>query len=235
MTSKESVAAQNRFIYYPDHLVRMPGPGSSILDVLSSMLSEPVFQGVLYGIATELFHPAPDELSDESVGDFLSRRLGSSVADNIVSAIIHGIYAGDIYQLSAKSILGKVYRLEEWYGSLVWGSIRENTREFPQVPLSDKYLMTDLSPFSDGPPMSGTETIAQVRKSSVYTFKRGIGELAESLESALQHDPNVTILKETPIESLEMVNYEQILKVFPHAEIILFIGSQLAYRCKSRR
>ncbi|MCJ1281864.1 oxygen-dependent protoporphyrinogen oxidase [Xylographa opegraphella] len=208
MTSKESVAARNRFIYYPDHLVRMPGPGSSTLGVLSSMLSEPVFQGLLYGALTEIFRPRPDDLDDESVGAFVSRKFGPAVADNLVSAVLHGIYAGDIYQLSARSILGKVYKTEEQYASVMLGNMLEATRDDSLVPLLDLHMMRYLKPFmvaSNGQPLTGTEVFAKVRGSSVYTFKRGLGQLAESLESALRKLPNVTILMDTPIESLEMV------------------------------
>ncbi|MCJ1430695.1 oxygen-dependent protoporphyrinogen oxidase [Xylographa pallens] len=216
MTSKESVAARNRFIYYPDHLVRMPGPGSSLLGVLSSMLSEPVFQGLLYGALTEVFRPRPNDLDDESVGAFVSRKFGPAVADNIVSAVLHGIYAGDIYQLSAKSILGKVYKTEEQYASVMVGNMLEATRDDSLVPLLDLHMMRYLKPFmvaSNGQPLPGTEVFAKVRASSVYTFKRGLGQLAESLESALRKLPNVTILMDTPVESLEMVAHGNTSKI----------------------
>ncbi|MCJ1474141.1 hypothetical protein MMC13_002799 [Lambiella insularis] len=229
MTSKESVAARNRYIYYPDRLVRMPGPGSSILGVLSSMLSEPVFQGLLYGFATEIFQPARDDLGDESVGDFLSRRVGSSVADNIVSAVIHGIYAGDIYQLSARSILGKLYQLEDSYGSLILGNILEASRDDPLAPSFDAHLMKYLKPFmvgSDGTPVQGTEVIALTRESSVYTFRRGIGQLAESLENALSNNPKVTILTNNPIETLELITHNQGSKVFPNTERLFCMSSR---------
>ena len=216
MTSKESVAARNRFIYYPDHLVRMPGPGSSLLGVLSSMLSEPVFQGLLYGAMTEVFRPRPNDIDDESVGAFVSRKFGPAVTDNMVSAVLHGIYAGDVYQLSAKSILGKVYKTEEQYASVVLGNMLEATRNDSLVPLLDLHMMRYLKPFmvaSNGQPLPGTEILAKVRASSVYTFKRGLGQLAESLESTLRKLPNVTILMNTPVESLEMVAHGNASKV----------------------
>ncbi|MCJ1399263.1 oxygen-dependent protoporphyrinogen oxidase [Xylographa trunciseda] len=216
MTSKESTAARNRFIYYPDHLVRMPGPGSSLLGVLSSMISEPVFQGLLYGALTEVFRPRPENLDDESVGAFISRKFGPAVADNLVSAVLHGIYAGDIYQLSAKSILGKVYKTEEQYASVMLGNILEATRDDSLVPLLDLHMMRYLKPFmvgSNGKPLPGTEILAKVRQSSVYTFKRGLGQLAESLESALRKLPNVTILMDTPVELLELVAHGNSSKV----------------------
>ena len=209
MTSKESVAARNRFVYYPDHLVRMPGPGRSLVANLLPMLSEPVFRGALSGVLKETFQPKV-EVFDESVGAFISRHFGSAVADNIVSAVLHGIYAGDIYQLSARSILPKVYKISESYGgALVLGMIAESSRDDPLINANDS-LCTELYKTSmlaaDGKPLPGTEVFERIMQSSVFTFRRGIGQLAESLEDALNNTPNVTILKNTPIEILSLIN-----------------------------
>ena len=209
MTSKKSVAAQNRFIYYPDHLVRMPGPGRSVVANLLPMLSEPVFKGVLSGLLKETFQPKVMEI-DESVGTFLSRHFGSALTDNITSAVLHGIYAGDIYQLSAKSILPRVYAISKAYGgALVLGVLREASRDDPLTRTSD-YLCSDvyknLKSDAEGNFQSGTGVFERVMQSSVFTFRRGIGQLAESLEAALEINPNVTILKNTPIEHLSLIN-----------------------------
>ena len=209
MTSKESVAAQNRFVYYPDHLVRMPGPGRSLVANILPMLSEPVFQGALRGFLKETFQPKV-EIFDESVGTFISRHFGSAVADNIVSAVLHGIYAGNIYQLSARSILPKLYKISESYGgALVLGMIAEASRDDPLTNAND-VLCTDLYKNSmlaaDGKYLPGTEVFERIMQSSVFTFRRGIGQLAESLEDALNNVPNVTILKNTPIEYLSLIN-----------------------------
>ena len=120
ITPKSSAAAKNRYIYYPDHLVKMPGPGQDLYEILWSMITEPVFKGMLWGMLSEHRRPnADNEIVDESIGDFLARRLGTTkVADNIVSAVLHGIYAGDIYQLSAKSLMGALHAQEQIYGSL---------------------------------------------------------------------------------------------------------------------
>ncbi|MCJ1406170.1 oxygen-dependent protoporphyrinogen oxidase [Ptychographa xylographoides] len=186
----------------------MPGPGSSFLDIISTMFSEPVFKGVLYGLLMEPFRSRPEDLRDESVGAFISRRFGSDVADNIVSAVIHGIYAGDIYQLSAKSILGKLYKVEESYDTVLFGTYGESIRDDPLVPLREKQLMASLRSQTmqqDAGPLTELGIFDRIKKSSVYTFKKGIGQLADALEATLNEIPNVTILKNTPIEALELV------------------------------
>lgn len=41
-------------------------------------------------------------LEDESIYSFFSRRFNKDIANNLVSAMVHGIYAGNIHQLSIK-------------------------------------------------------------------------------------------------------------------------------------
>ncbi len=74
-------------------------------------------------LLTEPFMPkgTPD---DESIGDFLERRIGKEAVEYLVDPIFSGIYAGDIYQMSKKFILPKLDRYEQEFGSLLWGAIR---------------------------------------------------------------------------------------------------------------
>lgn len=201
MTSQSSVAAQNRFVYYPDHLVRMPGPGSSTLATFYALATEPVFNGLFLGITRELFKPKrPDDLEDESVGSFLSRRFGSSVADNIVSAVLHGIYAGDVYQLSVRTLMPLLWNIEKEYQSVVKGSIIRGLSGTQPVAERDIEL---IKSFASQP--AATEKMQAVRKSSVFTFKNGIGELADRLEASLRENPNVEIRMQTLIEELNII------------------------------
>ena len=88
--------------------------------MLWSIITEPVFEGLGLGALFEFQRPQRatwaqynnPEVDDESVASFLERRLGTpDVGNNIVSAVLHGIYAGDVNQLSARSLLPKL-----WYG-----------------------------------------------------------------------------------------------------------------------
>lgn len=201
MTSKNSVAAQNRFIYYPDHLVRMPGPGAPILQQLATLFTEEVFSGFLSGVLLENWRAQRSKYTpDESVGSFVSRRFGSAVADNIVSAIYHGIYAGDIYQLSAKTILPVQYFAEGEFGSLLKAALYDITTGSRWVLLRDVQGMRHFQ----AKPLA-SEKLRAVARASVFTFKKGIGELAETLESKLRERPNVKILTKTRISEVRQV------------------------------
>lgn len=200
MTSKDSVAAQNRFIYYPDHLVRMPGPGSSLLQNISNVLSEPIFKGTIAGALSEVTKPQrPADLEDESIGSFLARRFGSALTDNVVSAVFHGIYAGDIYKLSARAIVPSLWAIERRSNSIIKGLLEQASGGMQPIATSDLDMMRTLR---SQPVMS--DKLEVVKKSSVFTFKGGIGELAHSLESKLDESDNVLILENTGVRDIEL-------------------------------
>jgi protoporphyrinogen/coproporphyrinogen III oxidase len=174
----------------------MPGPGTSLFSNLYSLVSEPVFDGLFPSILMEpLQPPRPDHLSDESIASFLSRRLGSPLlADNILSAVFHGIYAGDIHQLSARSLLSRAWQFERRYGSFfkaAWAQMRGGVA----VPI----LKEDLTLLKE------RSTIA-MENQSVFTFIGGIGELANAIVAELENNPNVEIRKETHVQQLKLEN-----------------------------
>lgn len=55
-------------------------------------------------IPIALFKSHKCNLEDESVGDFFSRLFGISVAKNIIDPALKGLFGGDIFKLSARSI-----------------------------------------------------------------------------------------------------------------------------------
>ena len=156
-----------------------------------ALLSEPVFKGLLYGTIRELFKPRRDEkLLDESIGSFVSRRFGSSVADNLVSAVVHGVYAGDIYQLSARSIAARFWRLESEYQSVIKGLWKE--RRGSSSPTGGEHRDPIL-----GPP------IVNVKDLSVFSFVGGLEELTHAITAELAKNPNVWILLKTKVQSMK--------------------------------
>ena len=121
--------------------------------------------------------------------------------DNIVSAVYHGIYAGDIYQLSARSLLPVSWELEGRYGTLAkayWAQVRRKGA----LPLleEDLPLLKQKSPIS----MTGQ---------SVYTFIGGLQDLTDALVAALGTNPEIEIRKETNVEKLTVEKDEPNVKV----------------------
>ncbi|KAJ2967018.1 hypothetical protein NUW58_g10533 [Xylaria curta] len=116
--------SDNRYLYYPDRLVKMPSAELSItnlVDSLRSFLTEPIWSGafkaayqflVAYNMTLDPTGTSYKEVpEDESVAQFLTRTLQDDrVVKNIVSGMMHGIYGGDINKLSAKhTILDRLW------------------------------------------------------------------------------------------------------------------------------
>jgi oxygen-dependent protoporphyrinogen oxidase len=61
---------------------------------------------------------------EESIAQFVRRRLGSEFLDWALDPFVSGVYAGDAERLSVQAAVGKVYALEREYGSLLLGAVR---------------------------------------------------------------------------------------------------------------
>ena len=113
------VLHRNRLQPIPDGLAMMiPTNISSILK--SSLVSWP---GKIR-MGCDFLLPAQNGHHDESLGHFVSRRLGREAYENLVEPLMSGIYAGDGDQLSLQSTFPYLHDLEVKYGSLARGALR---------------------------------------------------------------------------------------------------------------
>ncbi len=63
-------------------------------------------------------------VGEESIADFVRRRLGDEFLDYAINPFVAGVYAGNPEQLSVRHAFPKLYALEEKYGGLIKGMIR---------------------------------------------------------------------------------------------------------------
>ena len=178
---------------------------------IKTFATEPLFDGVLGGIFNE-FSRRPRTMeneSDESVSSFISRRFSPQMADNLVSAVFHGIYAGSIDQLSAKMLFSRLYALEKIYGSIFEGLWSMNWNKEAIMVKEDAELISKLMPTFGQPGSSERQWLDTVRSASVYTFKGGMERLVLRLVDALKASPKVTINTNTAITSLKRQYTEQ--------------------------
>jgi oxygen-dependent protoporphyrinogen oxidase len=61
---------------------------------------------------------------EESVAEFVERRLGKEILDYAINPFVAGVFAGNPEELSVRSAFPKLYALEEKYGGLIKGMIR---------------------------------------------------------------------------------------------------------------
>jgi len=74
-------------------------------------------------VLREPFVPARRDGKEESVAEFVLRRLGQEFLDHAIDALVAGVYAGDPYKLSVPQAFPKLGQLEARYGSLIRGQI----------------------------------------------------------------------------------------------------------------
>lgn len=209
VTPRSSPAAQNRFLYYPDSIVRLVRPGH-FWDSIRTIFFEPAFEGAFRGVKNEVTTPSRNaDVRDESIGAFITRRGDASIANNLVSAVYHGIYAGDIWRLSARTLLSLQWEQElrcenlttaaiesAWYGK---GWQFCDDLEFGMA-------MQERLP--------GEALKEKVRNASVISFSKGLGMLTERLVEKLTGTKNVDIRTgevvdgvESEMEGLKVCNY----------------------------
>ena len=90
------------------------------------------------GLLCEPFvHRTPPDF-DESLADFVRRRLGREFLDYAINPFVGGIYAGDPERLSVKHGFPKLHAIEQTYGSLIGGQFlgareRKRSGEMPKT------------------------------------------------------------------------------------------------------
>jgi oxygen-dependent protoporphyrinogen oxidase len=108
--------AKKRYIFSNERLNLLP---ESMKDFMkSSILSLPGKFRIVY----ELIAPKGPE--EETIAQFVIRRLGREALEKLIDPMVSGVFAGDPYKLSIKSCFPRIKELEHEYGSLIRAMIR---------------------------------------------------------------------------------------------------------------
>lgn len=118
-------AAHRRFIWRRGALHELPSGPSGLLS--TGLLS---WRGRLR-LLTEPLRAALPEPKDETVAEFLGRRLGAEAVAAFIDPMVAGIYAGDVSQLGADAF-PKLVAMEREHGSLLRGAIRARKAAGPR-------------------------------------------------------------------------------------------------------
>ncbi len=113
---KSSDNARKRYIYSNGRLNLLSESPMSFLK--SGLISWHGKLRMLY----ELFAPKGPE--EETVADFIIRRLGKEGLEKLIDPMSSGIFAGDPYRMSIRSCFPRIKELEQEYGSLIKALIK---------------------------------------------------------------------------------------------------------------
>jgi oxygen-dependent protoporphyrinogen oxidase len=110
-----TAAAAKRYVLRGGRLVPLPtSPGAFLRTPLFSLRAK-------LALAREPFvAPAPPD-REETVADFVRRRLGREFLDYAIEPFVAGIYAGDPDALSVRAAFPRLHALEQRYRSLIRG------------------------------------------------------------------------------------------------------------------
>ena len=120
-------SANNRYVVRDAQLVAMPtSPLAFVRTRLFSWRAK-------LGLVGELWRARAPADAEESVADFVERRLGREFLDYAINPFVGGVYAGDPRRLSVRHGFPKLHALEQEHGSLLRGAFRRrNTSGGPK-------------------------------------------------------------------------------------------------------
>src|SRR5439155_16844001 len=109
--------AEARYVVRYQRPIAMPGSPLGFF-------TTPLFSSrAKLAVLREPFVPPRRDGKEESIAEFVVRRLNQEFLDQAIDALVAGIYAGDPYKLSVPHAFPKLAQLEQQYGSLIKGQL----------------------------------------------------------------------------------------------------------------
>lgn len=187
-------------------LVQLPDS----LSTLFKFLSDPLGRKLPIGLINEFFQPAKkDSEKEETVEEFFDRRFNHDISMNLVSPLIHGIYAGDISKLSVNSIFPILPKYETENTSII-KSIFKNYRNYDKNDMSnheikDELLIKYKSIFKDSK-LNFKKSKIMLKNFPMIALKDGLQTLPNTIYNELTNNPNIEIKLNTKISRLNSNN-----------------------------
>lgn len=148
-------------------------------------------------------------VEDLSIADWIYHITGSrAVADNLASAMVHGIYGGDIYTLSARSVLDRFY----WVHYMP--NLGPNLRH---MAVSEQTFMETMA---EDPQIR--KLAWQPRGALLNLGESGMEALPIALADALKGQANVEVKLNTKVTDLDYDTETKQIKVCFHILTIFY-------------
>lgn len=218
---------KNRYVYYPDHLVRVPGNLPKTLlgrlawatGVLHQMLTEPVFKGIFASMKSMLLASSKDgavgkrraaenrgrpaegpsrysitDIKDMSMGEYFSSVFGQpDLINNLLSALVHGIWGGDVWKISMLEGTFSQALLQRQHPGETLMPVRDHDIfSFRDIAMRNEAVFDLATRF--GPEIG------------YIGFRNGFSTITNALADKLRENPNVIIRTNTPVTS---IRYDQ--------------------------
>ncbi|KAL6823823.1 hypothetical protein V8C40DRAFT_246515 [Trichoderma camerunense] len=191
---------QPRYIYYPDHLVPLPPHTSLAALAREPVVLESLWAGFGYVMRRLFSRKDGVPVQDLSIADWIYHITGSkAVAENLASAMVHGIYGGDIYTLSARSVLDRFY----WVHYLP--ALGPNIRH---MAISEQTFMEAMG---QDPQI---RKLAQQPRGALLNFgETGMETLPIALGDALKGQANVEVKLNAKVTDIDYDSETELIKI----------------------
>jgi oxygen-dependent protoporphyrinogen oxidase len=147
-------AAARRYVVNGGRLAALPTSAGSLI-------ATPLFSAAAkLRLFTEPFIKRAPPGLEESIAQFVRRRLGDEFLDYAVEPFVSGIYAGDPEQLSLPATFPRLYQLEQRYSSVFIGALRARRER-------------------------GTDGAAPKMAATSFSFRNGMQTLTDALAAGL--------------------------------------------------
>jgi protoporphyrinogen/coproporphyrinogen III oxidase len=130
-------------------------------------------------MAGEYFVPPKEDNEDESIGSFITRRLGREAFEHMAQPLLSGIFAGDADQLSLAATFPRLRDIERKHGGLVRGMLNQRRES----------ARNGNTPTSSYPPF--------------VSFQNGMGELPQAIVDRLT---GVELRSRTTVQRVERLD-----------------------------
>lgn len=121
-------------------------------------------------MALDLIIPKKKEDTDETLGGFVSRRMGKEVLDKIAEPMIGGIHGGDPDSMSLKASFPRFLKMEQDHGSLTLAM------------LAGRKKMAEMKKKAKANPTQGKP------KSYFMSYNKGMAQLTDAVAQRLDQD-----------------------------------------------
>ena len=185
-------SATNRLVLVGGQLHKLP---NSLMSLFKNL--PPFSRPLALALFKDLLSPRV-RCEDTSLHEFVSRRLGSDIADYAIDPMVRGICAGDSKQVSVHFIANYLHQMEQEWGRISFGVAKDYMKGFVHKP--------------EKSPLENLDIVKKARseKWAVWGLENGLESLVEALETSLVTN-GVEIITEASVENITVINNQAVV------------------------